>query len=359
MRKYKLIKEYPESPKLHTVIEFYDDWTPKNENTLHQSNVEPYPSFWEEICIECGESKPTCAIIKKCGKFKEEPNYLITAFRDKSIINNIFYLQSNGKYNEVGRDGILPLKGMLNGFASVEDGAFEIYKVKNSKGEEFVLGELVKFSTIKLKIAKFEISQFNEMHLFLENGNRYSLDLIFKVKEPLYTTTDDVEMFEGDKLHLFLATKDLTIPYANEVEINMFNKADKEVADRYLTFTSAESRDKYIKEHTRKPIFVSADGKEIFEGDKYYPVNIGKNEYYTWKTYDCEPDGLNKNTTIYKHIMYFSTEEARQEYIDNNKPKYSLADIENCYPHANITGNRIKDIPVVVALFSNLKKLGK
>ena len=39
--------------------------------------------------------------------------------------------------------------------------------------------------------------------------------------------------------------------------IGNFSQQDKEVADRYLTFTSEENRDKYIKENTKKPVFVS------------------------------------------------------------------------------------------------------
>lgn len=109
-------------------------------------------------------------------------------------------------------------------------------------------------------------------------------------KSPIYITTDGVEMFEKNFTVLYLLSKELTIPSQNIAVIHNFSKQDKEVADRYLTFTS---------------------------------------------------------------------EKNRFNYIEDNSPKYSLNDIENCYPHANVTGNRIKDIPVVATLFSNLKKLGK
>ncbi|MEW3617901.1 hypothetical protein, partial [Pseudomonas aeruginosa] len=58
-------------------------------------------------------------------------------------------------------------------------------------------------------------------------------------------------------------------------------------------------------------------------------------------------------------LIRFSTKQLAQEYIDQNKPKYSLNDIEKCYPSPTGFENRIKDIPLVATLFSNLKRLGK
>lgn len=89
MKKYKLIKAYPNSPNEGTIVrqdnlgQYVAD---KPLAIFEKVEVEGYPSFWEEICVECLQSKPTCAIIKKCGKFKEEPNYLITAFTMKGKV---------------------------------------------------------------------------------------------------------------------------------------------------------------------------------------------------------------------------------------------------------------------------------
>tara|TARA_R110000868_G_scaffold400382_2_gene674727 strand:+ start:1013 stop:1738 length:726 start_codon:yes stop_codon:yes gene_type:complete len=184
-------------------------------------------------------------------------------------------------------------------------------------------------------------------------------------KSPIYITTDGVEMFEKNFTVLYLLSKDLTIPSQNIAVIHNFSKQDKEVADRYLTFTSEKNRFNYIEENTKKPIFVSADGKEIFETKekiKLFGVWINESDGFHYNyfakgemEYTCSEEfPINKNDW-----MWFVDENKRQEYIDNNSPKYSLNDIENCYPHANVTGNRIKDIPVVATLFSNLKKLGK
>jgi hypothetical protein len=354
---------------------------------------------WEEIKEEGFTIKKMIEFDKKHVPhlIKEEPNYLITSFREKG----------NGAVDYIGTDGLYGRSGISH-YSLLNNDSVEIFSVKNSKGEEFVLGELVKFSLIKLKIVKFEISQFNEMHLFLENGNRYSLDLIFKVKQPIYTTTDGVEVFEGDRLWLFLINKDLTIPYANEVGVNRFNNDEKEVADRYLTFTSEENRDKYIKEHTRKPIFTSEDGKEMFEGDMVYmailqsktivPYHASKDSTeggIRFSSHEAASEYLKKLNPIFtsecgkefysddmdyslfsvlpkanwqenryrlndcikfpeKEWLHFHTKEARQEYIDNNKPKFSLADVEKAYKKL-----MHHDFPDAKSIISELKKLGK
>ena len=127
--------------------------------------------------------------------------------------------------------------------------------------------------------------------------------------------------------------------------VKAFSEQDKEVADRYLTFTSEENRDKYIKEHTRKPIFTSADGKEIFEGDRIYMVT---------SKFEIHDNPCNKYDGINPEYFYFSTKEKAVEYIDNNKPKYSLADIENAYDK---TMNSEYD--GLGEIIEELKKLGK
>jgi hypothetical protein len=286
--------------------------------------------------------------VKKVSELnvKEEPNYLITAFR----------LISDGEIVKIGSDGKygywFTLKDMLSSPPCVESGDFEIYSVKNSKGE-FTLGEKVISCKDKFTISKFEICGDGIIVHFKEINEYDGLELISKIKQPIYTTTDGVDIWEGYSVTLYLLNKDLVPCIRNTVNIFNFNKQDKEVADRYLTFTSEENRDKYIKEYTRKPIFTSVDGVEIYDEnhDVYSVISIERNHFTKSKAYET----FCKNNS-YKH---FSTKEARQEYIDKNKPKYSLADIENCYPKPDGFENRIKDIPLAATLFSNLKKLGK
>lgn len=69
----------------------------------------------------------------------------------------------------------------------------------------------------------------------------------------------------------------------------------------------------------RKPILITEDGKEIFEGDKYYSViDFGlpsvEEAKYGW--------------ALPKFHKIFSTEKAAEEYIKWNKPMYSLREVE-------------------------------
>lgn len=96
----------------------------------------------------------------------------------------------------------------------------------------------------------------------------------------------------------------------------------------------------------KSPIFISADGKDMFEGDKYYVTRINS---------DFELNGLCSVLIVDIYCKAttnkFSTKELAQEYIDNNKPKYSLEDIKSIW---------FSDKTEVWGDFENeLKKIGK
>lgn len=170
----------------------------------------------------------------------------------------------------------------------------------------------------------------------------------------IYTATDGISIREGDKTTLYLLNKDdlsIVKPFY-KVDIFNFSKQDAEVADRYLTFISEENRDKYIQENKKKPIFVSADGKEFFDEDEdisFFSV--------------CPKSSWQENRYRLKDVikfpklawLHFHTKEARQEYIDNNKPKYSLADVKKSLEDANLLLTPFGLESVV----NELKKLGK
>ena len=346
MKKYQLIKAYPNSPKEGTIVKQDDLGQYVAEKPLlifDKVEIEGYPSFWEEICVQCSESKPTCAIIKKCGKFKEESNYLITAFRSKDREQSLFKITQSGTFTKQ-RYSEYSLEEMLNGDnGSVKDGEWEIYSVKNSKGEEFTIGDKVITCKDKFTISKFEVCVNNILVRFNETDEHDGLELISKIKQPICTTTDGVDVFEGDNIRLFLLmNKEST----TSVSVINFSKQDASVSDRYLTFTSEENRDKYIKENTRKPIFVSADGVDMYEGDEYNLFSVYVDGDWYEKRVRIQQA---INLTGWKH---FHTKEARQEYIDNNKPKYSLSDIEKAYERCMVPGNNN-------GFMFEIKKLGK
>lgn len=212
-------------------------------------------------------------------EIKEEPNYLITAFRDlrQSSLGSLYKLGSNGVYSTCARSIGPDARHMLEVGNCVNNGAFEIYSVKNSKGEEFFLNEQIDTICGKFNINKFSIVE--------------SLIIL-----------------------------DLVSPDRGKGTIGL---------------------EHVIK--SKKPIFVSADGKEMKRDDVIYVLTDNGNQWQS--ELSCIIQCLKKD---YK---YFSSEKARQEYIDNNKPKYSMKDIEllldKAYP---VTARNLLD---------SLKKLGK
>ncbi len=267
MKKYK--HKVTEVVVTHRSIGSYliEDWGILNPEKPVSINFDFSDSNWEEI--------------------KEEPNYLITAFRNKCN-GFMFKIDKDGNY--LGSCNVHNLKSMLSLVDNFKANTIEIYSVKNSKGEEFTIGEDAFFRTRlesnypSTKILKFELA----------NG---------LTNEFILATTED-----------------------RQGNIEFLFKSEK-----------------------KKPIFISADGKEFYNDDTDYSLfsvlpkaNWQENRY---RLNDCIKFPK-------KEWLHFHTKEARQEYIDNNKPKYSLKDIELCYPSP-------LNSPLYETLMSNLKKLGK
>lgn len=280
MKKYKLIKEYPNNNNIGLIVwNDNDQYLWKNEGPYEsrifsKSTVENFPEFWEEV--------------------KEEPkyHYLITAFRCKYKPNPIFKIDEEGFYTEKGYQR-WALDEMLNGDnGSVRIGDWGIYSVKNTKGVEWTVGDEWlcdnEWFTIESFATEMGIHGKLIMTAILRGGGNMAIDGLEKTEKP------------------------------------------------------------------KTPIFVSADGIEIFEpAQKLYSVAISRD----FETNDNFQVGFMLSTDrgenrVWKH---FVMEKNRQEYIDNNKPKYSLVDIENAY---NKT-----DSPTSSPLFQNfksiLKQLGK
>lgn len=75
----------------------------------------------------------------------------------------------------------------------------------------------------------------------------------------------------------------------------------------------------------KKPLFVTEDGVEIFEGDFPWVVN-SKNNYdiYQWDE-GCMENGIKSDYC--KKLKYFSTKEVAENWIKNNKPEFSKQQI--------------------------------
>lgn len=223
-------------------------------------------------------------LIEGTNDWEEEPkyHYLITAFRCKHKPNLIFEIDEEGFYTEKGYQR-WALDEMLNGDnGSVRIGDWGIYSVKNTKGVEWTVGDEWLCDNEWFTIESFE-----------------------------------TEMGIHGKLIMTAILRG-----GGNMAIDGLEKTEK----------------------PKTPIFVSADGKDMFEGDKYYVPEL----YYSGLLYfTASSSNVNTNT-----IDRFSTKELAKEYIDNNKPKYSLADIEKAFTDSHYS-------PLYIGFKVNLKSLGK
>ncbi len=174
-KKYRLIKEYPGSPKLGTVVNYSETHQIYNYNggdfytELPKHQVENLDEFWEEII---------------------EKDYEILEFTSDNKIK--YTLNTNGKYYDISKDA-LPF-----GIEEVDYKNVEITKVKRlSDGVIFSLGDKVQTNDKEFKgiIEEIEIHSDKSLaFLFptnMVNGKIFiALHLLEPYKQPILTTED-------------------------------------------------------------------------------------------------------------------------------------------------------------------------
>ena len=199
--KYKLIKEYPGSPRLgNTIDNLENDW------------IENYPEFWQEVVEKDYE------ILEVKGKYGAISSYieeLDNDLKDKTI--------------------------------------FKIKRLSDGKEEIFTIGDKTNNGTI----SKFEIDSNGVRVFFEEKPKNYhvSLNSIKHVKQPLFTTEDGVDIFEGDEVVCF--DKEDWITRNEKYKFQPFDVKDK----NYLFFSTKEKAEEYIL--MNKPVLSLTDLKNL------------------------------------------------------------------------------------------------
>jgi len=298
MKKYKLIKTYPGSPELSTeIIETkINSLCPVNEcyisrktfmligdDSFEIKNPENYPEFWEKVV---------------------EKDYEILCIKHKE--SKCFYRNSIDLRN-------------LN--------FYDIHSVKRlSDGKVFNIGEN---ATTALNnygpITAFEIN-CNRMYIRTNGSSKgtFSCNIKdLKVFKKLFTTEDGVDIFEGDLYHAVTKKN-------NKMLINL--NAEKEAPNfppiwsmkDFICFSYRKKAQEYIDNH--EILFSTADGVDIFEGDKYHSVILYNLQYKGW----FKAQKINKGKyTDAESCIVFSTEKEAKQYILMNKPCLSLKDVGN------------------------------
>ena len=214
--KYKLIKEYPGSPRLgNTIDNLENDW------------IENYPEFWQEVV---------------------EKDYEI--------------LEVKGKY------------GAISSYIEELDNDLKdktIFKIKRlSDGEIFTIGDKVFSEYINYTINKIGIVNDKCMVSALydtnnPNGSRlhYNLNNLKKAKQPLFTTEDGVDIFEGDTFYYVKFTQ-YNMTVGKPFEIVKGNHPTFKYEPQYEKyFSTKEKAEEYIL--LNKPCLSYGDVQEYLK----------------------------------------------------------------------------------------------
>ena len=239
MKKYKLIKEYPGSDLVGTIIT-------GNKETMYSkglgyrnydwAHVETHPEFFEEVV---------------------EKDYEIVSYVAKDCD---FIIVKGSEYPS-------SLDGLPNDY-------WKILSVKRlSDGEVFTVGDKVKvyeYGSIKTitEIAVNDTKSLVKQGIWLryDYGSSHMTHAI-KVENPIFLTHDGKDIFDGDKVwcvnkHSQFIGIDGSFIATSTVHFN---------SDLIAYFLTMEDADSYIAKN--RVLFTTEDGVDIKRGDTFYFVD--------------------------------------------------------------------------------------
>jgi len=89
--------------------------------------------------------------------------------------------------------------------------------------------------------------------------------------------------------------------------------------EKKIIYLNCKNWPEYFEE-VKEKLFTTEDGVDIYKGDKCWAINKNGLDI---PHFDCY------NGISYGELIYFSTKEAAEKYIDENKPMYSKKQIKN------------------------------
>lgn len=284
MRKFKLIKKYPGSPKLGTVLTPKVDKGNGNTNNFYWEgswfNPNEFTEYWEEVI---------------------EPTFQIMSFTATNVWKGkTANLLSNGHYSINPNDNCgWTLREMLEVGNCVKNGEVQIHSVKRlSDGEIFTIGDRAKTITSKgsHNIRQFIIRQrcngtdANGYYIYdgidamwvnwEENCGGNWLDSTEKVKQPILTTEDGVPVYSYNSVQHWVI--DGTYEYALGLCKSNVDLV-RDSPETYKLFSTEAAAREYVKMNI--PCLSLADIKII--GDEW-----GHNRL---SYYDTALEFVNKN----------------------------------------------------------------
>ncbi len=240
MRKFKLIKEYPGSPKLHFDMVFinpYDKLSYKGE-VYTIVECERYPEFWQEI---------------------KEKKYEILSFQATTIDKTIYKKDVFGGYSTAITNSMKLEK-------CLKDKLLIIYSIKRlADNEIFTVGDETEQGVIKSFVESQE-----GLHIGIAKTWNYLERLTKKSNMVLFTTVDKVKIMDNYKGNLYLVDK-ATFDLKTGIIISM-NDMLKTYSTSHLIFHSFEKAKDFITRN--KPCLSLKEISQIYiTANKYDPKN--------------------------------------------------------------------------------------
>ena len=265
--KYILIKRYPGSPKLGTIRKYEGNvWSDSNEFTSPIINPENYPEFWElvveyPIGTKVHNSQTNTTYTKKeDGWYKPSEK---TGYNDEMIIKSHYINIIEDKVVEKDYEilSYITIESELIKYKDLDinddlncDKYLKIHSVKRlSDGEIFIIGDIIDTRVDnKYKQEILEISIKNNTIVFRTKLGFVILSVAKKVKQPLFTTEDGVDIFEGDTYYKVV----------NEsFQLLIMERAPKGKSLRSKVFSTKEKAEEYIL--MNKPVLSLNDIKNL------------------------------------------------------------------------------------------------
>lgn len=255
MNKYKLVKEYPGSPKIGYISQKTHD------NDLHYYkgitfDPSAYPDYWEKI-------------VEKDYKVLS----LISTRDDKTIIT---YENGGGVYGAGFFESVYKSVDYWVECFTGHNNPWSIYSIKRlSDGEIFTIGDTIKgYFDDKNPYMITNIFISDNDNLVLSNyqknsshtkGNRSTwLSKNFpqkvEIKKLLFKTEDGVDIFEGDLF--YTVSRNLSKFEIIEIRATVHSKFEK-----YLDFSTKEKAEEYI--FNNKPCLSLKDFEKIYTATNF------------------------------------------------------------------------------------------